>query len=154
MSSIAAAEKQLSPIGGDGNAPTACTRPPSEPKSCNKTPATTRNEPLAEPIESTQLANDTSSRRADQYSFQVSSQEPPKSGDIFLASNQSDKTDFGGGGGSGGGQRNESPSQQQQSDSSRRSSGSGGKFKDKRPEPLKLNPNPNQEIPLDLTVKR
>lgn len=29
-----------------------------------------------------------------------------------------------------------------------------GKFKDKRPEPLKLNPNLNQDIPLDLSVKR
>lgn len=29
-----------------------------------------------------------------------------------------------------------------------------GKFKDKRPEPLKLNPNLNQEIPLDLSVRR
>lgn len=28
-----------------------------------------------------------------------------------------------------------------------------GKFKEKRPEPLKLNPNLNQEIPLDLSVK-
>lgn len=29
-----------------------------------------------------------------------------------------------------------------------------GKFKEKRPEPLKLNPNLNQEIPLDLSTKR
>lgn len=29
-----------------------------------------------------------------------------------------------------------------------------GKFKEKRPEPLILNPNLNQEIPLDLSVKR
>lgn len=28
------------------------------------------------------------------------------------------------------------------------------KFKEKRPEPLKLNPNLNQDIPLDLSVKR
>lgn len=29
-----------------------------------------------------------------------------------------------------------------------------GKFKEKRPGPLNLNPNLNQEIPLDLSVKR
>lgn len=38
--------------------------------------------------------------------------------------------------------------------SSQNGTHSSGRFKEKRPEPLKLNPNLNQEIPLDLSVKR
>lgn len=38
--------------------------------------------------------------------------------------------------------------------SSQNGTHSVAKFKEKRPEPLKLNQNPNQEIPLDLSVKR
>lgn len=40
------------------------------------------------------------------------------------------------------------------SNSNHKATTSIGKFKEKRPEPLKLNPNLNQEIPLDLSVKR
>jgi len=40
------------------------------------------------------------------------------------------------------------------SSNSRTNTISMAKFKEKRPEPLKLNPNLNQEIPLDLSVKR
>lgn len=42
----------------------------------------------------------------------------------------------------------------QPGNTARKASTTAGKFKEKRPEPLKLNQNPNQEIPLDLSVKR
>lgn len=49
---------------------------------------------------------------------------------------------------------NSSTSPSERTNGIRKSSTTASKFKEKRPEPLKLNPNLNQDIPLDLSVKR